>query len=338
MSVNREELIQCLTTTLPALKSGGCFHFVDNCVRASSGEIQIEVPLPGNLDLLLNCSVPGKPLLDLLKCVDDEEVELESRRSSLKVVSGGLKAKLKISTDVIVPDTSQAFGDAIAVGDLQELITGLGTCLIGVSKDEMDGPLCGACVAGNHIYACDKFRIVKYDLSEGIDLQWSIPASFIKAIKKLGKHGGTLHCSSRLTFVSNDGAVITSSLLKGAYPDLSHMFPKSDPVNISFGGKPIVSSLEKHKMYQSGVSLGDMELEFVISGKTCTILSEGGLGTLKEEVEIDSDFGDDEWGFFVNPALFDGVEKTCTSFDYYAEEGVVMFVSGPASYLVRTRE
>jgi DNA polymerase III sliding clamp (beta) subunit (PCNA family) len=281
--------------------------------------------------------VPGKPLLDLLKCVSDVEVELESRRKTLKVTSGGMKAKLNISTDSVT-DMPTASGGPIEVEDLSGLIVGMTTCVVGASKDELDGALCGVCVAGKYIYACDKFRIVRYELSEEVDLQKSIPVPFVKAIKNLGKNGGRLYCSSRLTFVSNDGAIITSSLLKGAYPDLSHMFPKSDPVKISFGGKPIVSSLEKHRMYQSGVSLGDQELEFMVTGTKCTILSEGDLGTLKEEVEIDADFGEEELGFFVNPALFEGVEKTCTSFDFYADEGVVMFTSGPASYLLRTRE
>ena len=336
MSVDRKELIQCLTAMLPALKSGGSFHFVGDKVQVSSGDIQIEAPLPGLHDALY-CSVPGKPLMDLLKCSDAERVELDARRNTLKVVAGGLKAKLKISTDSIASIPS-ASGDPIEVGDLEDLIAGLKVCSIGVSKDDMDGVLCGVCVAGKYLYASDKFRIVRYELQNEVDMQCSIPVSFIKAIGKLGKHGGKIYHSSRLTFAGEDGAVITSSLVKGAYPDLSHMFPKSNPVKISFGEKPIVTSLEKHRVYQSGVSLGDQELEFFITGTMCSIISEGGIGTLKEEVEIDSDFGDKELGFFVNPALFEGVEKTCTSFDYHAEEGTVMFNSGPASYLIRTRE
>lgn len=335
MAVNRKDLIECLKATLPALKSGGCFHFNENSVLASSGNLRIEVPIPWLSGLY--CTVPGKPVLDLLKCLDAELVELEARRSTLKVSSGGLKAKLKLGSESI-SDMPKAAGDPIEIADLEDLVTGLVVCSIGVSKDDMDGSLCGVCVAGKYLYASDKFRIVRYELKDAVDLQCSIPAPFIKALSKLSKHGGDIYHSSRLSFLGGDGTVITSSLLKGAYPDLSHMFPKSDPVTISFGDKPIVSSLEKHKMYQSGVDFGDMELEFHITGNTCSILSEGGLGTLKEEVEIDTDFGEEELGFFVNPALFDGVEKTCTSFDFHAEEGAVMFNSGPASYLIRTRE
>lgn len=332
MKVNRKELIGCLKV----VSSLGDLHFDGALVRGGSFNFQVEVPLPSGLEL--TCVVPGKPVLDILKTMSADDVDIVSRRNKLHLESGGIKVDFKVLQDVVLLKKIPLTDDPILVKKLSALVSGLTAACVCVSKDELDGPLCGVRPIGSFLYSCDKFRIFRYVLEEEIKVSGSIPISFIKALSGLGEVEGTLYCGTRITFVGVDGTTITSSLLMGDYPDLSRMFPSFDPVTISFGGEQIVSVLSKHGKYQSKVDIGDQEFEVLLHENQCTITSESNLGLLQETLEMGVNIGDREIGFFVNPVLFDGVEKRCTSCDFYPEDGIVMFVSGPSEYLIRTKE
>jgi DNA polymerase III sliding clamp (beta) subunit (PCNA family) len=147
-----------------------------------------------------------------------------------------------------------------------------------------------------------------------------------------------MHAGSRISFVGSDGTCVTSSLLTGDYPDLSVLFPKSDPVEISFNGECILDVLGKHGKYQRKVDIGDQEFSVTMTENQCTIVSESEMGMLQETLEMGTDIGSREIGFYANPVLFDGVDKDCTSFTFYPEDGVVMFTYEKSEYLIRTRE
>jgi len=229
----------------------------------------------------------------------------------------------------------------VDIKDVAKFIDALSVSSVCVSKDEADRALCGVRPMGEYLYSCDKFRMFRHQLYEPVKLNGSVPLSFIKAvgvIPRIDLEGGKLYAGTRISFESLDGTVVTSSILCDDYPDLSRMFPVSDPVTISFNGDRILDVLAKHAKYQRKVDIGDQEFEVMLTGNQCTIVSESDLGILQETLEIDTDIGNKEIGFFANPVLFDGVEKECTSFDFYPEDGVVMFTYGQSEYLIRTRE
>lgn len=332
MKVNRKELIACLKPMV----SMGNLYFDGHVVRSGSLNFQIESPLPGGLNL--TCVVPGKPILDMLKEMPEDEVEIANRRSKLYFACGGVKVDFKLLKDEVPLIRIPLPEDSIEVENLEELVEGLRSASVCASKDEADGPLCGVRAIGSKLYACDKFRIFRYSLNEGIVIEGSIPLSFIKMLSGLKVKGGKLYGGTRISFQGEDGIVVTSSLLAGDYPDLARMFPDSDPVVISFGGNQISAVLAKHCRYQSKVDIGEQELEVMLHGNECTIVSNSELGILQETLEMETNIGDKEIGFFANPVLFDGVEKKCTACEFYPENGIVMFVSGSSEYLIRTKE
>jgi len=332
MKVSRDELIACLKKVIIC----DTLHFDGRVVRSGNLSFQLEAPLPGELDL--SCVVDGKPLLDMLKMMNGDEVEVVLRRGKLLVTSGGLKVDFKLLQDAM-PLTKIPLTDApVEIQDLESFVMGLRRSAVCVSKDEADGSLCGVRIVGSKMYACDKFRIFRYSLEEEMRLDGSIPLSFIKAVQGADLKGGKLHLGTRISFVAADGAMITSSLLAGDYPDLARMFPESEAVTVSFKDECILGVLGKHGKYQSKVDIGAQEFEVAMTENQCTIVSESNIGLLQETVEMDYDIGNKEVGFFANPVLFDGVEKECTSFDFYPEDGIVMFTYGQSEYLIRTRE
>lgn len=332
MKVNREDLITCLKKA----NVSDILHFSGKSVRSGNLSFQVEVPLPGELDL--SCVVSGKPLLDMLKMMRAEEVEIVLRRGKLHITSAGLKMDFKVFKDITPLMKLPITDPEVEIKDLENFIAGMKSSSVCVSKDGADKALCGVRVMGKHMYACDKFRIFRYSLEEEVSIEGSIPLSFIKVVDGIDLTGGKIYAGTRITLETADGTTITSSLLSDDYPDLSRMFPDSDPVTVSFKGDRILDVLAKHGKYQRKVDIGSQEFEVMLTGAQCTIVSESELGVLQETLEMDTDIGNKEIGFFANPVLFDGVEKERTSFDFYPEDGVVMFKYGNSEYLIRTRE
>jgi len=332
MKVSRNELIACLKRVI----IGDTLYFDGRTVRSGHLSFQVETPLPGELDL--SCVVSGKPLLDMLKTMRADEVEIVLRRGKLHITSDGLKMDFKTFKDAMPLNKVPITDPLVDVGDLEKFVAGLKASSVCVSKDEADRALCGVRAMGEFLYACDKFRIFRHKLEEKVTLDGSVPLPFIKAIGGMDLNGGKIYAGTRINFEAADGTVITSSLLSDDYPDLRRLFPDSEPVTISFNGDRILDVLAKHGKYQKKVDIGAQEFEVMLTGTQCTIVSESELGVLQETLEMDADIGDREIGFFANPVLFDGVEKECTSFDFYSEDGVVMFTYGQSEYLIRTRE
>lgn len=336
MKVNKTDLLNCLKKVSPALGKEGafsCFHFDKGKVYAYNGIVSIMSSF-GDEDI--SFAVPGKKFMKLVKSIKSKEIELRVRRNTLRLMTDSVTAEFNLhevgSTDLVVSE------DMIDVANFDDLIEGLTICGAIVSRDEMDGALCGVHVDNGMLYATDKFRMVKRALKSSLGHSCTIPKQFVDIASKFSKSKEVkIGFTEAAVVMKFDDVYVSTCTLGRKYPDLDGYFPQDDSsMEISFQ-ESIKSILKKHNDYQDAVDIGNRELEFLINGDECIIISHAeGTGCLKEKITLASPV-EKEWAFFVNPIMFDGVDD-CESFDYYPSQGILMIFSNSCECMIRLRE
>jgi hypothetical protein len=365
MKVNKNVFLDCLGQVLPAVDNKSLFdeyrrfNFCGQKVLATDGSIWIETPLPDGV--MLEASVLAAPLFSLLKELPEGELDLRLENGKLSIKTD----KLSSSFDAKVLGSSRppSVGPVASVitGELlNDLIDGLNFCRHGVSKDENDGPLCGIKVGLNWVWSCDRYRILRWQLSQtfpsGFEL--CLPVRVVNLL--VGNRSNLKH----LTFLPrnnfggilvidlNNGSTIWATTLEGEYNDLNPFFPGNEVIgeeielNMEFLGV-----LGRHLAILQDLPAEDKEVSFkvgnqsvVTSSKKFTVAGTGGPGVasereLTESYELSKVREGPDFEFLVNPVLLkDAFGLCCQTFKYYPEKSFVLFEGEKFKHLVKVKK
>ncbi len=344
MLINKKALIESMEMASEAL--GGvespidnqCFHFYDSVLQAYNGTMTVEVwTSPVNLNLKF--SVPGSPLLSLLKTLNVDEIDLELENNSLKVSAGNVKCKF-VTTPITEPLCAVKDHLVNVSGNLfKQIIDGLDMCRHVVSRDKTAGPICGINIDNDIIISSDKCRILKFDLGVNCNINCVVPVDFVNVVSKYkDKISGIGFTKDKYLTVLSDNAMITTALIINKYPDLDQYFPGNEGKYcvIDFSGN-IKESVDRWIKFLSGVDRADKEVLISISGDKCRITAvDPTLGDLEEEVKLSKAI-DVKVEFYVNPTLLRDMTSRCNSFKYYIDSRLVLFEGEGFKCLIQTR-
>jgi len=349
MKVNLKDFVAVLEKVAPGLGIGGlvpdykCFHFSGKEIWTTDGTLVINSSF--SLDTGLKCSVYGASFLDLLRSLDEEEVELIYKNNEVKVKTDTVKGVFTILASTDVKRNIASDKDVVISESCDDLIEGLSLCRYSVSKDETLGPLCGVMVDGNTLLSSDRYRIASYELKEKYPIKCSLPSKFVNImIKNKGNINEMSYIlDNRFTIVLADGTRISTFILVGEHPDLIKYFPKGlasrKEVTLK-DSNHMIDVLERHIKFLGNVDPVDKEILIQIGRDKCMFVSiDKELGTLAEEVEVKTSLEQDQKiEFSINPIFLREVSRLCSGFNYYTEEKIVLFEAGGLRYLVQTRE
>lgn len=348
MKVNRKQLVDVLEKVAPALGFNVLvpefqnFQIDGNRIQTTDGVMLIDTALP--VDTELKCAIPGAPFLHLLQSLNDEEVELIYKDGTLSVKTNRVKGVFTTSTITSLKNIDDLLQEPVVgiSGNLSDLIQGFGFCRFGVSEDKTSGPLCGVRIESDSVFGTDRYRIVKWSLKTASSIKCSLPLKFVNVVLKYKDEILSMHYveDERFIVMLEDGTYIGTAVLAGDYPDLLQYFPNASVA--SYREVELVDDLtdvlERHISFLKNVNEIDKEITIKICKDKCIVSSiDKELGTLREELKVSSE-EDPEVEFHVNPVFLKDIMRVCSSFKYYAYEGLVLFKADELEYLVQVRK
>lgn len=353
MKIDRQLFINRLEMVAPALGSQSssidsqCFKIFDGSIQASNGVILMETGFPPTMNVDLRCSVPGEPLLSLLKSLKSDEIEIKKSKDGkhLIVTTNKLEGKF-LTTDQEKMAKVSASKDSCkkiyeSSNGVSELVCGLIKCKDNVSKNENDGPMRGVRIDGDVVISTNRFRIFKY-LVPNTNIQCTVPIEFINVIGTAQNAVSDMlymDCTSLIAIIGDD-TFLTTKPITGAFPQLDQYFPdeKSDNAKtISFTNE-VHDVLSRHASLIKNLDQADRESTITICGNECTIVTKhAAVGELTEVISLESPV-DDQIQFLINPLMLKDIVSGCKSFTFYTDSRLVLFESNNTKHLVQTRE
>jgi len=224
----------------------------------------------------IECSVKASPLFDIIKGLNDQEIEVEIKDSKLFLSGEDIKAELSLGDNTIneyIQNISEIDKEWKPVPD--DFLYGIKLCSFSVSKDIARPFLMGIHVNKSTICSSDNYRISRYKLSFPIEDSFLIPGVTAKELLKFSIKEYALHLPW-VIFKTNDGVEFYVKLLMVEFPDVEKFFDSMDGYVLKAPEKlkPIVDSL-------SPFPEGDMPIERKITlyfdGKklNCEAFSQG---------------------------------------------------------------
>jgi len=354
MKINRADLVEALEKVRPAVGRNALvpkyqsFVFHGNRVQATGGALWIDTPLPEGMSL--TACVEAEPLFKLLDGMPHQEVDLEIQEDKLIVSASGPKVTSEFTITDATPTEVPTVEQSVNLDNLEDLIRGLEFCQLGVCRDETMGALCGVQIDNDTLWACDRFRILQWNLDASVNLKCSLPVKFLEQIAKkytqitAMEYKGDPTQGGSLNVQFADGTTMWGVTLTGEYPDLSGFFPSPEQIEVIQLDPGFSAAMERHLTFLKDVPPVDKEVTFSIDTRMCETYSQKMTIGMKVERKLVERtplqivrFGGKSFEFRINPVLLKDIMDRCWQFDYFLDAAVVLFSTSKFRYLVQTR-
>lgn len=233
--VNREKFLHCLENVQPGLSPRGivqqsdAFIFKDGTVTTFNDEVACR--MPSGLSKELSCAVPSVKLLEILRKLVEDELEVEEKDSELIVTGKSRQFGIRIEKDITLPvDTVEQPTEWIKLDDgFCEAINIVQQC---VGRDE--SRFCLTCV---HIHpewleACDGQQLCRWKLVTPIESSTLVRQSSIKSVVSLGMSEFN-ETKNWLHFRNSQGLILSCRRYVENYPDItSYLNVDGEPVTL----------------------------------------------------------------------------------------------------------
>lgn len=299
MQFDREELLSLLSDASPALDRTSNipgfdhFWFDGKYVYAYNGGLGVRLVLESNL----NCGLPGKTLLDLIRTSALKEIDIEASKkgtvlkmgkSRINLVTmdaerkpwafptpskkgpGQIKATLKLTEDVLAAFTKVSF--VRRMGKVTQAIHN-GVAVIPEKKT-------------TDFYATDSASMarVSLDLVSDENLpNFIAPWGFVERFLTLATPNASLYYLDKCLIVEDDGVLVCSNLMEFPdYPDMPKTMDELDIPEVSVEVPSGLQSILDRVVILSGDPAAPILL--TADGTTLTLEGKYRLGSLSEDL------------------------------------------------------
>jgi DNA polymerase III subunit beta len=247
VNVSRDELVQKLSVVSRAVSArttvlvlGGVLLRAENGVlslAATDMELSLRTSLDAQVDGAGAAVVPGKMLVELVRLLPDEDVEIEHRAEEgvVRVESGSYSSRLHTYNVEDFPRLPDVAAGAFAV-DKDALLDTVARVSRSASRDESRPVLTGILArfeGGNIVMAAtDSYRLsVKETPMEGEapELEAIIPARALTEVSRIAAGADTLELGvqeNQVVFVADD-VTLTTRRIEGQFPNYKQLIPES---------------------------------------------------------------------------------------------------------------
>jgi DNA polymerase-3 subunit beta len=248
VNVSRDELVQKLSVVSRAVSSrttvlvlGGILLRAENGVlslAATDMELSLRTSLDAQVDGDGAVVVPGKMLVELVRLLPDEDVQIEHRPEEgvVRVESGSYSSRLHTYNVEDFPRLPDVAAVGAFVVDKDALLDTVARVSRSASRDESRPVLTGVLArfeAGNIVMAAtDSYRLsVKETPMEGEapELEAIIPARALTEVSRIASGADTLELGvqeNQVVFVADD-VTLTTRRIEGQFPNYKQLIPES---------------------------------------------------------------------------------------------------------------
>ena len=238
MRVNREAFLHCLesvqagVTSKDVVAQASCFAVLNGDVLSYSDEVycRAESLLPDKF----SGAVPHKPLLELLRKLNEDEIEVKQSEGELLLIGKGRRAGIRMEREVSLP-----FGSVETPEEWRKLhpdfADAVGIVQCAASTDTNQFHLTCLHLHPQWIEACDSFQICRWPLKTGLKEPVLVRQTAIKHVVSLGmtefaETGSWIH------FRNEAKLVMACRRYQDEFPDITGFFEvKGTPTQLPKG-------------------------------------------------------------------------------------------------------
>lgn len=291
-------------------------------------EISIKSYLRAKIEEKGEFSIPGKTLLDYVKLLTNEQVEILKEKNELKIVCGNDSTKIKgIDAEEfpVIPAIEEKNGFTFNVEKIRQAIS---KTVIAVAKNEIRPELSGLFLnfyserfeKGLLIAATDSYRLaeIKVEIEQGEknELKAIIPGKTALEINRLlqiaknqsGENNVRLWLSENQVAIRYGTFELTSRIIEGNYPDYTQIIPNKFKTKAIFEKDIMINKIKAASLFTTE-GINAVSFDFNVSQKNIAVSS---VSTQKGEnsSEIDADLEGEENSILLNYRyVLDGLQN-----------------------------
>lgn len=326
MKINKQEFLNALTSVQPGIGKNESIdqvtyiHLMDDMIVTYNHEIMVSIPLKTSL-----CgSVHAKEIYEIVKKINDKELEVSQTKSNMTIESGNLKVKLKYQDEVKV-DLLEYDIESTSVKPLCENFLPLMKCVLDtacisptmkVTRDVIH-------ICDNVMEATDLIRITKCIMNKPIRRNFLIPNKAAKELIKYDVDSISFENQGWIKLYNiSSGIMIAIRIIEimdeDDYVDIDSILKQETTFIEQFKipKKEMTSLLERIKVFANTPYEPDQSVEITLGGEYLKVSSSSQFGSIEETVEIESTLlleGEkEEYVFYVNPNFLNALRYSDT--------------------------
>lgn len=300
MRINREEFLRQLESVSPGLAArevvdqATCFVFGGGFVTTFNDEVACSAPTaPG-----LSGAVPAQKMLDLLRKMTEEGLDLEMKPQEIIIKGTGRRSGIRLEAEITMPLSSlEAPTDWVPLGP--DVLSGIEVASQCAAAESDNFLLKCIYIAPEYVEATDNYKAVKYNCKTGIET-----AALIN--HTAGRHlvgcGMTEICQTGnwLHFRNPSGLIISCRQYKETYADLTAWYAKEGiEAHLPMGINEAVA--------KAAIFSDDQEVTFMLKAGKMRVKAQNGDGWFEEQREVKYD--GPAVSFMLSPKLVEAILK-----------------------------
>lgn len=224
MIVSRKEVVRALECCVPGLSTrenvdqSNCFCFRGKTVFTYNDEILCQQDFP----VEINGAVPAKTLLDLLHKLPEDDVDITTTDTKLRIKGQGKRrSELNLVPDVVLP-----IGDVEAPSAWTEVPPAYSDALgmvADATDDDESSPLAYVHITPKGMEACDMHQAIRYEVATGLKSNVMVRGTSCKAVKGMGI-AQTAETDNWVHWKTYTGLRVSVRKDTRDYPDLGDIF------------------------------------------------------------------------------------------------------------------
>ena len=292
MKLERKKLLDVLKVVKLGLAKedlvgqSSSFVFTGETVHTFSDEIMISHPL----ETEFTGAVEGKELHDILSKMKEEQVNVEVVDGELLIKGKKRKAGIRMYEASDLPEN---MADSVSKLKWKKLpanfIEQAKRAMFCVSKSSALLTLTCIHCKDDIVESCDNMRMLRCEMKGSLDDELLIPGNVVGELIKIAPKDLKEYALKKnwIHFKLPDGAIFSSRLIDGNFPDLDRILEDDKGKTVSFP-KELKSILDKAAVFTSSQEGESGELvEISFDKDSFTLKGEGNTGWYEEEGEVE---------------------------------------------------
>jgi len=267
LQVLQEELSKTLNTAsrftsakvqLPVL-ANVLIHTEKNklVISATNLEMSISLSIGAKVSKEGKITVPSKTITDIVSNLSSGQINLESKKESIKVSSANFTSLISGMNTADFPKVPNSIGKKSIQIQKSKFINVLSSVLFAASADETRPVLTGVLmiIKEDHLtlVATDGFRLSQKKMkinSKGLfkDQNIIIPKSILSEILRLSNDEEYLRFSydksDNQVIFGSDSIVLSSRVIEGKFPDFERIIPKKTKIKVDLDKKELLQAVK----------------------------------------------------------------------------------------------
>lgn len=298
MKVNREELLKGIEAVLPGLspreliEQSSCVVFKNKKLVTFNDEISCSYAF----DIGIEGVVVALPLVNLLRKLKEDFVEITVEEGKLLVKGKGRRAVMRMDKEILLPiDSVENAGEWVSLPE--KFIEGLKLVQSCAGKDDSQFVLTCVHIHPKWIEACDNQQAGRYIIKTGFDSSVLVRRDSLKHIVSFDMTEVS-ETKNWIHFRNPTGLVLSCRRYVEEYPDLTPIV-KVSGTHIQLP-KGLIEATERAEVFSSA-NVSDNNVYIQVDAGKVKIEGEGVFGNYKELKKVKYD--GPKLSFHVSPTL-----------------------------------